>query len=144
MKTKLNKTAHQLGFKAEYLPMSEEQITTLTRLIFSALYRESDLNEMPESEKPFALKMIEKRISALELPIQLFPSAKIAMLILTDGVPGKMNAALIDLLIKHENNDITVTEVCETYPIGFYSEKSCSEYIDNYLKTKKTKWSEIY
>lgn len=142
MKTKLTQTATQLGFNPRYSEMSREQSELLMSVIFSSM--KCDEVDIPEEEKPHPIKMIEKRIEVIKLPITLKPSAKLAILILTDGNPGKMNAALIDCLIRFENKEVSVGEICELYPMGFYSDKSALEYIDNYLKTKKTKWSEIY
>ena len=63
---------------------------------------------------------------------------------LTKGVPGKGVALLIDCLTKHKGETITLKELTELYPWGFYKEEVCEDYIDNYLKPKKVKWAELY
>lgn len=138
------KTAIELGFKPEYEAMTKEQTELLMHILFSRTHMGNKEVDLPEEDKPWPIKMIEKRIEVLKLPIKLETSAKLAMVILTGGNPGKMNAALIDILTKYEGKTVTSDEICELYPMGFYTEESVHDYINNYLKTKKVKWSHIY
>ena len=129
----MKKTATELGFNPIFNEMTKEETEMMMSVLFGAL--NGNEPELKESEKPFAIKMIEKRIEAMKLPIVLKPSAKIAMLILTDGNPGKMNVALIDIITKFEGRTISVNEICESvYPMGFYSTESSTEYIGLYLR----------
>lgn len=131
--------AKELGFNPIYQQLTDEQ----SRMLISILLSNNE-PDIPENEIPFPIKIIEKRIDVLKLPIKLTTTAKLLLLVLTDGNPGKMVTSLIDCLVKFENQTVTKDMVCDLYPNGFYNENSFIEYVDNYLKLKKSKWSEIY
>lgn len=143
MKTKDLPTPKELGFQPQYQPMTEEQSQNVIRIIMA---EENHLEKVISgSDTPWQVEMIQKRIEVLKLPIRLKPSALLFILILTEGNPGKMITALIDCLIQCEGEEVGVDEMCQkVYPDGFYTDDSCMELIDTYLKPKKTKWSAIY
>lgn len=138
MKTSDLPTAMELGFKPIFQPMTPDQ----TNLFFQIYL--SDEIEIPENEIPHPIKIIDRRIEVLELPIQITMSAKVLLVVLTDGNPGRMVASLIDCLVKYENRTVNKDMIIELYENGFYSDASFHEYVENYLKIKKSKWSEIY
>ena len=139
MKTQLEKTAQELGFKPQYQPMTREQTE-----LFATVLLSGDMEEISDKEAPHPLKILRKRIEVLELPIKFSPKAELLSLIVTDGNPGKMMTVLIEALSNYENKTVDADEIAELYPWGFYTEDSVMELIDNYFKTRKAKWSEIY
>ena len=94
--------------------------------------------------KSHGTKILEKRIEVLKLPIEFTNNAKIAIDCFTLGNPGKTVALLIDCLTKYEGQKVSVSMLSDVYPFGFYNEETFEDYVDNYLKTNKAKWSEIY
>lgn len=86
----------------------------------------------------------------MELPIEFTAKAKMLALILTGGNPGKMMTVLIDCLtywdLEKGQEKVLVddSKICDLYPTGFYTEDSVINLVDNYFKTRKVAWSEIY
>ena len=135
------KTAKELGFIPEYKPMNEEQ----SRLFISImLASQVDKAVLPEDDLPFVIQIVQKRIEAMKLPIDFDTTGLLAALILSDGNPGKMVTILIDSLTKYEGQTVTIEEISEVYPWGFYTDESFEEYVEKYLKTRKCKWGHIY
>jgi hypothetical protein len=58
--------------------------------------------------------------------------------------PGSTVALLIDCLNKYEGQTVTCAMLADLYPSGFYDEPTLMKYVDDYLKTRKVKWAEIY
>jgi len=132
-------TARDLGFHPRFEPMTRDQ----TGNLMAILMNEAE-PQIPDSEMPFAIQILDKRVSVMNLPIKFTLKGKLAMWVLTDGNPGRMMTALIDCLTNHEGQEITAEIICELYPVGFYSENSLMDYVDNYIKTRQVKWSQIY
>lgn len=140
--TKLNnmetptKTAKELGLIPKYEPMTPEQTKMLTRVLIGT--------PVENIEMPFVIRILEKRIEVMQLPIKFTVKGKFAALTLSEGNPGKMMTILIDCLTKYEGQEVDGGMICDIYPIGFYSENSFMDYVDNYIKTRQVKWSQIY
>ncbi len=102
--------------------------------------------EFNGSKAPFPIQILNKRIEALELKIKFTGKAKLLLLIYTEGNPGKIVTSLIDCLTKFGNKEFTIDcdELVQVYPDGFYTEDSFIELVDDYFKTRKVIWSEIY
>ena len=138
MKTSNLPTAKELGFNPIFQPMNQDDT-----MLFVQIYGSGEL-EIPENEIPHPIKIIDRRIEVLNLPIELTMKAKLLLLVLTGGNPGKMVGSLIDCLVKYEDKTVDCGMVADLYPDGFYSDISFHEYVEKYLKLKKSKWSEIY
>ena len=104
----------------------------------------SEIKQIPEKELPHVIRILDKRIEVMKLPIKFNLKAKLLLFVLTDSNPGRMMLALIDSLTKYEGKEVTEGEICDIYPEGFYSEESVLEYVEKYCKTRLCKWSEIY
>jgi hypothetical protein len=98
--------------------------------------------EIEEKDIPIAAKIIQKRIDALNLPIKFTQRALLAVICFVDS-PGEAVILLVDALTKYEGKTVTLTDLIDLYPMGFYDENSVGKYID-ILKARKIKWSEIY
>ena len=136
----MEKTARELGFIPRYKAMTRDQTESLMRVV---LTKEEDIN-IPDNNLPFILQLLNKRVEALKLSINFTNKGKLAAMVLSEGNPGRMVTILIDCLIKYEGKTITDDEICSLYPMGFYDDDSFEIYVEQYLKPKKTKWSNIY
>lgn len=132
-------TAKELGFHPSYKKMDKEQ-----SMMFLQVMMGSPKGEIPDEEAPFILKVLRSRIAALNLPIKFSVKGEVIAMILSDGIPGRMMALLIDCLTRFEGQEVTEEELVDIYPWGFYSDESFADYIDNYIKPRKCKWSDIY
>jgi hypothetical protein len=99
--------------------------------------------DVPEAEEAFLVQVLNKRIEVHNLPISFSGPAKMAVLALTDR-PGSVVALLIDCLNAYEGQKVTVEKLADLYPTGFYDEDTLIRYADQYLKTRKVKWSDLY
>lgn len=130
-------------FKGPVTPLSKEQ----GQILMMALMAEetgSPLDPAMKKDRNWSLcAIIEKRIEVLKLPIKFTDYALIAHLAFSDR-PGKSVMLLIDSLTKYEGQTVTSRMLCDLYPMGFYSDDTATDYIDNHLKKRTVKWSEIY
>jgi hypothetical protein len=134
---------------AQYFkPMTDEG----TKLFAQALLVEMDLYKsgrdafdfnIPKEDRSMGMEILLKRIEVLKLPIKFSPLAMCAMEGLVAN-PGGIVTVLIDCLCKFPNETIDVAKLTEVYPWGFYSDKVFDDYVDNYLKPKKSMWSVLY
>jgi len=135
-----DKTAKELGFVPKYEPLSNKNTEYLVTILMGG-----PMKEILDTEAPFPIQVLRKRISGLNLPIKFTPKAELIALILTEGNPGKMITLLIDCLTEFQGETIDENSLCENlYPWGFYTYESFVDYIDNYIKPRKVKWSNIY
>ena len=88
--------------------------------------------------------IIRKRIEAFNLPISFRDTGLLALEAIANGNPGRAIVCLIDCLHKFEGEEVTASKMCDLYPYGHYNEETFEDYVDNYLKTRKIKYSEIY
>ena len=145
MKTELTKNAIELGFKPKYVPLEKDFFSLLLAAITKTEEECTKLVGMlAKDNMNHSLKILEKRIEVMALPISFTSGGKLTALALTQGNPGRMIALLIDCLTQHEDRKINPEMLCVMYAIGFYSEASYIQYVDTYLKTKTVKWSEVY
>lgn len=127
-----------MTFKPEYKRLNNSQTGMLAMLIVGKL------EDIPENDKPHMIKVIEKRIDVLNLPVKFTPNALYSTMVFCENV-GSAIVFLIDALTKFEGEEVTLNMVyTELYPNGFYTRESFEDYIDNYIKPKNVKWSEIY
>lgn len=110
-------------------------------------FAESGRKELTSAEYtedlPFLSKIILKRIEAYSLPIQFTKESLLAVNCLC-STPGDAIILLVDCLNKFEKKLVTVKDLVTCYPWGFYTKDSVGDIIDNYMKPRKHKWSEIY
>jgi len=134
--------------KQHFKPMSEDAAKLFLEAVVveSSLYKQGrdafDFN-IPENERSLAMQIILKRVEALKLPIKFSPLALCALEAFADN-PGKVVVILIDCLCKFPNQTVDVQKLSEVYPWGFYKEDAFDDYVDNYLKPRKSMWAEIY
>lgn len=126
-----------------YTPLSDDS----SKLLLNMLSHEKDKTELPEAkeylEESFLWRIISKRISVAGLPISFNLYASIAVHAFVDR-PGSAVLLLIDCLNRFEGKEVTVSDLCNLYPDGFYDEDTLVDIIDNELNTRKMPWSEIY
>jgi hypothetical protein len=128
------------GLNPKYEPMNEEQCKVFITAVMLEQKKETSI---PEVEGHFFLKILNKRIEAGKLPISFTAPAKMAVLALVDRA-GSVVALLIDCLNAFEGKTVTVDDLANLYPTGFYDEPTLMRYIDSYLKHRQVKWSELY
>jgi hypothetical protein len=128
------------GLNPKYEPMSEEQCKVF---ITAVMLEEQKTTSIPEVEGHFFLKILDKRIEAGKLPISFTAPAKMAVLALVQQAGGAVTL-LIDCLNAFEGKTVTVDDLANLYPTGFYDEPTLMRYIDSYLKHRQVKWSELY
>jgi len=135
----MEKTAKELGFKQIMKPMTKEQTNSFITIMLG-----EPRTNLPEEELPFTLKMLNKRLEVMDLPIKITERAKWLLFILTEQNPGKMNVALIDCLTEYSEGKVDYDEVVDLYPMGFYTDESVIDYVENYIKPRLCRWSQIY
>jgi len=94
------------------------------------------------------MQILEKRVEAFNLPIKFTLPALLAATCLATN-PGRIIALAVDCCTRFDPGDgtiheVTVENLTDLYPFGFYSEEAFGKYVDEYLKPKKIKWSKIY
>jgi hypothetical protein len=129
--------------KAQSKEFTEPLSMNNTRLLLLAVTNEMK-GETLELWPSHIINMIDTKIKELELPIKFNHMGMLTLLALSDGNPGRAVSILIDCLTLHEGQEITADMLCEMYPWGHYNEKTFADYVDNYLKPRKVKWSELY
>lgn len=110
----------------------------------NCVYVESSNLKLEAEPTDFCSRLIKSRIQNLHLPIKFTDIALFAAISLHECNPGKAITILIDCLCKYKDDEVTVAKLTEVFPWGFYDEVTFTDYVDNYLKPKKTLWSEIY
>jgi hypothetical protein len=128
------------GLNPTYVPLSEVRAKIFATAVLMAFGPPQPLEDI---EKQFLIQVLNKRIEVLKLPITFTPPAKMAILAFVDRA-GYLVALLIDCLNAYEGKEITPEMLADLYPVGFYDEATLDRYIDNYLKTRRVKWAEIY
>jgi hypothetical protein len=135
--------------KPTYKTLTADQAMLLAESIAIELHEETDphpdvlarlgadLDMIP------LVKILQKRIDALKLPIKFTVPGKMAVLALTD-VPGQVMALLVDCLNAYEDKEVGAGHLANLYPWGFYSAVSFNQYVETLIKTRKVKWSELY
>lgn len=122
-------------------PLDKESAETLCKLLF--IENQGRGLPVPEGEMTFLSQIVKKRIEAMKLPVIIKNSGLIGLMCFAKN-PGQAVALLIDFLTHFEGQELTANRLCELYPYGFYTEEALTDYIDNQLKPKKTKWSRVY
>jgi len=135
----MEKTAKELGFKQIMKPMTKEQTNSFITIMLG-----EPRTNLPEEELPFTLKMLNKRLEVMDLPIKITERAKWLLFILTEQNPGKMNVALIDCLTEYSEGKVDYDEVVVVYKMGFYTDESVIDYGEIYIKPRLCRWSQIY
>jgi hypothetical protein len=134
------------GLNPRYTPMDEEQskLFTTACLLEGRQPGQDDLAALEKSlSEQFFIKVLDKRIEAMKLPIQFSQTGKMAALAFVKVV-GAMVVLLIDCLNAYEGKTITTAELADLYPIGFYDEATLERYVDDYMKPRRVKWSDVY
>lgn len=131
-----------------YKPMSPED----TQIFMSISFMNDEsadniLKEMTSGDNFNAVNIIYKRYQAfkevMNLP-EMTSKAFLSSMYLGIDSPGKAVLFLVDILGRSEGN-ITENDISmNMYPYGFYDDSSCRLIIDDYIKTKKLKYSEMY
>lgn len=98
-------------------------------------------DELPWS---FLAQVVQKRMEVMNLPIKFTDPALLSVDAFCTN-PGRAVLFLIDCLSKFEGQTVTVDMICkEVYPFGVYTDEEFKKIVDEQLKTRKMKWSEIY
>lgn len=131
-------------------PMDKEGAELFASAMFAEFgaRKNGKFDQIPVLDKvaadlPPELNIVLKRIEVLELPIKFTQTALIATLALARN-PGKLVVLLIECLTMYEGKTIDVEKLSHLYPAGFYKEEALADIIDNYMKTRKCKWSWVY
>ena len=136
----------------QYELMSEDT----TKLFVSLVLIENDEKALQEV-KTFANNMYEsstiaaiiyKRYQAFKESKKL-PEIDNSVFLIGDafsgGNPGRGVLFLIDILGNYHTKDkITLDDVINLYPNGYYNFETCQNIVDNYVKTGLLKFSELY
>jgi hypothetical protein len=128
--------------KKIFKPLNDDQADFLFKLL-SVKDDESKFKFKGDNEIPFLSDIVRRRINVMKLPIIFTDLALLAVNCFVDR-PGSAVLLLIDALDKYENKVVTVSDLCMLYPDGFYTNEKLIDIIDNELKNKTRKWSEIY
>ena len=129
-----------------YEPLSAEIFISYT---VSRTLPDSDQRMLCEMflESPIGM-MVYKRIEAYELQDKIDNCEIFKILIIFNiNNPGKAMVILLDFLEyydRHGKKASMKDMVLEVYPKGFYDEATFIDIIDNYIKTKKVKYAEVY
>jgi hypothetical protein len=125
-----------------FVKQLSEEDAELLLMATTAEVKKGDL-DIPLAEMGWQIEAVEQRIRVMKLPIKFTNLAYVSFGSFTKTVGGCM-VILIDALNRYENKTVNVEMLCHMYPFGFYSDKSLHDYIDNNLKTRAVKWSEVY
>ena len=136
----------------QYELMSEETTSILVTLLLAegndkALEAiEAVHNHMYESSTVAAI--IYKRYQVFKESKNL-PEIDDSVFLIVDsfanGNPGRGVLFLIDILGNYHTKDkITLDDVINLYPNGYYNFETCQNIVDNYVKTGLLKFSELY
>jgi hypothetical protein len=149
----MGQNAPRRGFmqpnKAQALTM--EQSKLLMNLIVQA--DGLDANPMPKGLADcFPAQIITKRLQALELPIKITNSAILGLVLVMADSPGAIVVSLIDCLefaypVVSESTEvktISLKEVCEIYPFGFYTKDCLAQRIEGIKNNPNESWNFIY
>jgi len=112
-------------------------------MLITAENNGSALPEEIMADLPFVPQIIKRRVEVLNLPLVLTNTGLWGTICFAKN-PGQAVVLLIDFLTRYEGEKLTANKLCELYPFGFYNEDALCDYIDNQIKPKKVKWSEIY
>lgn len=128
-------------------PMTQEQAKlyfTLTMMDLDGDTRRP-FDPAKSTDLPFASDVLWKRITGMELPIQVTPGVLFAPAALCDRIAGAV-VYLIDLLQTYgdANRLITMSDVAKLYPWGFYKEEVLYGIVNNYMKARVHPWSPVY
>jgi hypothetical protein len=126
----------ELGFVPKYKELSKDQAELFLQLCI--LGKDFEIQEMP-----FLSKIVQLRVEVNKLPIKLTNQGLMAVNCFAHN-PGAAVILLIDFISNFENEELNCDNLAKLYPVGFYTEESMEDLIDNYLKTKQTKWSRLY
>lgn len=122
------------------VPMSELG----TKIFLSSVMYANEAQSLADEDFSLTMAVVKKRIESFKLPIEFDTPALMAVEGLAEGNPGKAVAILIDCLTHYEGGKVTPREIAMLYPWGFYNDSVFVDYVDNYLKPRKVKWSELY
>ena len=106
-------------------------------------YKDFTIVDKIEAELPWPALAVRKRIEVMKLPISFTSTALFSFAAFT-GVVGGYITILIDCLNKFEDKIVTLDDLIDLYPNGWYTEESFGYYVDNHLKKKTFKWAEVY
>lgn len=129
------------GTSGKLLEPDESKL--LFKLLMVCNSGEEDKSNMEGVNEQFFIQVIRKRIEVMKLPIE-FTSTGIMCFFLFPKSVGAAVAMLIDCLTVYEGKKVDANLIGTLYPSGFYKEEALEDYIDNYLKPKKVKWSHVY
>lgn len=136
--------ANEIGFNPKFQPLTHDAAKLFLDLTWTELKNRDDFEaSFPDSELPFLSQIFKQRVEVLDLPVKLTKRGLLAVNCFAQR-PGAAIVVLVDFLTKYEGQELTCSRLANLYPVGFYSEDSMVDLIDNYMKPKKVKWSELY
>jgi hypothetical protein len=111
--------------KLRQMPMDEETTSILAKLLFS---KPLDIKDIPEKDKPFLIKMMEKRIRVL-YTYQMNDAKALLFLAFISKTPGIAVMYLTFLqykAFKMHKKEIDLNDICEIFFNGFPGESDLS------------------
>jgi hypothetical protein len=121
-------------------PLDEEQSKLFLNCMLNDVFN-IDINS--KVENLFFSKIIQKRIEVLDLPIK-FTCYGMLMVSALCSTPGEVIILLCDCLYHYEGKRVSVNDISNLYPFGFYNEETVLNIIDNYMKARVHPWSQVY
>lgn len=128
-------------FKENTSPMNGEE----AKLFAICLHKEWCGHTAPLQPEamPLSSQIIQIRVEAMKLPIS-FSAASIVATAAFAANPGKAVVVLCDCLNAYEGKTVSVENLAEIYPWGFYSDEIFMEIVDEWMKTGMHKWAHVY
>lgn len=129
---------------AKYKPLDQEEVGMMM-IILNVEINWKNI-KLPEKELPLASKIVKKRIDVMKLPLKYNTTGITSVSLFVDRA-GFAVLFLIDCLniLIPLNLDMTCKNICMyVYPHGFYTDESAINIIDEFIKTRKIKYAEIY
>lgn len=129
--------------KYEFQPFTEEQSNIYITMLMAENNNDDNEEDFKYIKEEFFIQVLLKRIEVMKLPILFNVFALGSIYAFCDRV-GSVILFLIDCLENFEGQIVTVNMLGTLYPVGFYTEESMIDKIDNYIKQGKSKWSKVY
>ena len=120
------------------IPMDEEKSRLFMQLCLCDIQKPIEIKQgtldehgMKFDELPFGVKIVLRRIEVMHLPLKMTVATLMAFALFPDRA-GAAVLMLIDLLENYADRDepVTIEDLGNTYPMGFYNEKALEARID--------------
>ena len=122
---------------------SENSKLLITLLLTKESFNIQTVDEFKKAAKeyfidvPFYIEAVLKRVEVMKLPISFDLSSILSIFAFTDRIGAAM-VWLIDILENYENKKVSLQDIINIYPFGFYTESALINRID-FLKDDQQK-----